>query len=670
MAASKKTLSSTKKISKIKDDEVGFAVSNMDLKADPIKDFYIYANGTWLKNHKIPEDKVSFGSFNQLYEKNQMALKEILESCSKKTKRTPIEAMCGDFYKSFMDTKTIEKEKVSPIEPYLEVAKNIKSPKDAIKAAAQLDRIGIQSFLGGSNSFLPRKSMPDKKDSSTYAFYINQGGLSLPDRTYYLDKKFEKVLSKYSKHLETMFRLFGYSTKDAVSARDAVLSIERELASASRSRADLRDQEKNYNKISVKELVRKHKNFDFQLYLKTLKVPSVDYVIVGQPEFLQRLDKMLKEEAPSTLSFYLQWKVMNYFSPYLHEKIANENFSFFRKTLVGQAEQEPRWKRAVTLIDATIGEALGSLYVEKYFSDETRRRMEVMLEDIKEVFKDSLENLPWMTQETKKRALLKFSKFRAKIGHPEKFRDYRNVKIDKKHLINNIVSASSFEIQRQITRIGKKVDRKEWMMTPPTVNAYFNPSGNEIVFPAGIIQPPFFNPDLDDAVNYGAIGGVIAHEITHGFDDQGRQYDEEGNLKNWWGKSDLKKFNDAAESVAKLYGSKESVPGFNVDGKLTLGENIADLGAIKIAFEALERRLERNPKLNKKIDGFTPEQRFFLSWANIWRGLTREEEAKRRVTIDPHAPNHLRGSLPPMNHPKFEETFGGKKQRTEKIGVW
>ena len=404
--------------------------------------------------------------------------------------------------------------------------------------------------------------------------------------------------------------------------------------------------------------------------MKTLKVPPVDYVIVGQPEFLQRLDKMMKEEDPSTLSFYLQWKVMNYFAPYLHEKIADENFRFFRKTLVGQAEQEPRWKRAVTLIDATIGEALGSLYVEKYFSDETRKRMEVMLEDIKEVFKDRLENLPWMTQETKKRALLKFSKFRAKVGHAEKFREYRNVKIDKKHLINNIVSASSFEIERQISRVGKKVDRKEWMMTPPTVNAYFNPSGNEIVFPAGIIQPPFFSPDLDDAVNYGAIGGVIAHEITHGFDDQGRQYDEDGNLKNWWGKSDLKKFNDAAESVAKLYGSKESVPGFKVDGKLTLGENIADLGAIRIAFEALERHLERNPKLNKKIDGFTPEQRFFLSWANIWRGLMREEEAKRRVTIDPHAPNHLRGSLPPVNHPKFEETFGGKKSRAEKIGVW
>ena len=670
MATSKKVSSNTKKASKPKDDEVGFSVSNMDLEADPLKDFYNYANGSWIKNHKIPEDKVVFGSFNQLYEKNQVALKEILESCSKKTRRTPTEAMCGDFYSSFMDTRTIEKEKSSPVEPYLKIAKDIKSPKDTVKAAAELDKIGIQSFLGGSNSFLPRKSMPDRKNSSIYAFYMNQGGLSLPDRSYYLDKKFEKVLGEYSKHLETMFRLFGCNRKDAVSARDAVLSIEKELASASRSRAELRDQEKNYNKTTVKDLVKKYKSFDFQLYLKTLKVPSVDYVIVGQPEFLQRIDKMLKEEDLSSLSYYLQWKVMNYFAPYLHEEVVNENFRFFRKTLVGQAEQEPRWKRAVTLIDSTIGEALGSLYVERYFSGETRKRMEVMLEDIKSVFKDRLESLPWMTQETKKRALLKFSKFTTKVGHPEKFREYRNVKIDKKQLINNMVSASTFEIKRQVSRVGKKVDRKEWMMTPPTVNAYFNPSGNEIVFPAGIIQPPFFNPDLDDAVNYGAIGGVIAHEITHGFDDQGRQYDEDGNLKNWWGKSDLRKFNDAAESVAKLYGSKESVPGFKVDGKLTLGENIADLGAIRIAFEALERHLERNPKLNKKIDGFTPEQRFFLSWANIWRGLIREEEAKRRVTIDPHAPNHLRGSLPPVNHPKFEETFGGKKSRAEKIGVW
>ena len=670
MVSTRKVASVKKKGSNESEDELGFSVMNIDLKVDPIKDFYAYANGTWLKKHKIPDDKVAFGSFNQLYEKNQAALKEILENCAKKTKRTPTEALCGDFYTSFMDTKTIEKEKISPVEPYLEIAKEIKNTKDLVAAVAKLDKIGIQTFLGGSNSFLPRKSMPDRKNSSVYAFYMNQGGLSLPDRNYYLDKKFEKVLGEYSKHVESMFKRFGKNKKEAAGARDAVLSIEKELASSSRSRADLRDQEKNYNKIPVKDLVKKHKNFDFQLYLKTLKVPLVDYVIVGQPEFLQRLDRMLKEEKLANLSYYLQWKVMNYFAPYLHDEIAGENFSFFRKILVGQAEQEPRWKRAVTLIDSTIGEALGSLYVQEHFSDETRKRMEIMLEDIKEVFRDRLENLSWMTPETRKRALLKFSKFRAKVGHPEKFRDYGKVKIDKKHLVDNIVNASTFELSRQISRVGKKVDRKEWMMTPPTVNAYFNPSGNEIVFPAGIIQPPFFNPDLDDAVNYGAIGGVIAHEITHGFDDQGRQYDEDGNLKNWWGKSDLNKFNKAADSVAKLYGSKESVPGFKIDGKLTLGENIADLGAVRIAFEAMEGHLKKNPNLNKKIDGFTPEQRFFLSWANIWRGLIREEEAKRRVTIDPHAPAKHRGSLPPMNHPKFEETFGGKKSKTEKIGVW
>jgi|YelNatPaOPRAMG01_1025707.scaffolds.fasta_scaffold02570_17 putative endopeptidase len=670
MAANKRTSGNKKKASKTKNDEVGFSVSNMDLKVDPLKDFYNYANGTWLKKHKIPDDKVAFGSFNQLYEMNQASLREILESSSKKTKRNPIEAMCGDFYSSFMDTRTIEKVKLSPVQPYLQIAKQIKNLKDVAKVSAELDKIGIQNFLGGSNSFLPRKSMPDKKDSSVYAFYMNQGGLSLPDRNYYLDKKFEKVLTEYALHLEKMFRLFGYSRKDAVAAKESVLSIEKELAAVSRSRADLRDQEKNYNRVPVKDLAKKYKNFDFLLYLKTLKVPSVDYVIVGQPEFLQRLDKLLKEVELSSLSHYLEWKVMNYFAPYLNEEVVAENFRFFRKTLVGQAEMEPRWKRAVTLIDGTIGEAVGSLYAEKYFTAETRKRMEIMLEDIKDVFRERLENLPWMTKETKKRALQKFSKFRAKVGHPEKFRDYRSVSIDRKKLIDNIVNASSFEMKRQISRVGKKVDRKEWMMTPPTVNAYFNPSGNEIVFPAGIIQPPFFNPDLDDAVNYGAIGGVIAHEITHGFDDQGRQYDEDGNLKNWWGKSDLKKFDEASDSVVKLYGSKESVPGFKVDGKLTLGENIADLGAIRIAFEALERHLKRNPKLNKKIDGFTPEQRFFISWANIWRGLIREEEAKRRVTIDPHAPNHLRGSLPPMNHPKFEETFGGKKSKVEKVGVW
>jgi putative endopeptidase len=666
-----KTGNKGKKRSSSKKSDIGFSIENMDRKVDPLVDFYSYANGSWIRKNEVPDDKVSLGSFVQLLEKNQFALKAILERCSEDSeKRTRFEKMCGDFYYSMMDVERIEKSGIKPVLPYLKKVSSVKSREDISSLIAYFDLLGIPTFIGSAMGFVPRKSMPDKKDSSVYALYLNQGGLSLPDRDYYLSPSFSEMVKKYKDHITRMFILFGDDKKSAEESAEAVLAIEKDLAEKSRSRADLRDQEKNYNKMSLKEISKKYKGLDFDRYIYEVDLPPVKYAIVGQPEFLTEVSSILTKADLNDLKAYFRWKVINYFAPYLNEKIEKENFDFFKKELLGQKRQEPRWKRAIVLVDSLIGEALGSLFIDEYFSDETRKRMNEMLEDIKGVFRERLEKNTWMTEKTKKRALAKFSKFRAKIGHPAKFKEYKGLRIKRDDLIGNITRSTMLEIRRQINRVGEPVDREEWMMTPPTVNAYFNPSGNEIVFPAGIIQPPFFDPTMDDAVNYGGIGGVIAHEITHGFDDQGRQFDEDGNLRNWWSHSDLKHFNEAAEKVVKLYGSLEPIKGFKVNGKLTLGENIADLGAVTLAFEALKRHLKKHPELNKKIDGLTPEQRFFISWANVWRGNIREGEIKRRVLVDPHSPAKFRGSVPVINHPDFEVTFGGKSSGREKIGVW
>ncbi len=666
-----KDVKKVKKQPSYKKSAIGFSVENMDKNVDPLVDFYSYANGSWIRNNEVPDDKVSLGSFVQLLEKNQMALKDILERCSEDTEeRSRYEKMCGDFYYSMINVEQIEKSGIKPVLPYLKKVSSLKSREDIPGLIAYFDLLGISTFIGGSMGFIPRKSMPDKKDSSVYALYLNQGGLSLPDRDYYLLPSFSDIVKKYKEHIIKMFMLFGEDKKNAEEAAGAVLSIEKKLAAKSRSRADLRDQEKNYNKMTLKEISKRYKGIDFDRYIYEIDLPPVKYAIVGQPEFLTEVSDIITKTDLNDLKAYFKWKVINYFAPYLSEKIEKENFDFFKKELLGQKRQEPRWKRAIVLIDSLIGEALGSLFIEEYFTDETRRRMNEMLEDIKDVFRERLEQNTWMTEKTKKRALAKFSKFRAKIGHPAKFKEYKGLRIKRDDLIGNITRSTMLEIRRQIDRVGEAVDRDEWMMTPPTVNAYFNPSGNEIVFPAGIIQPPFFDPTMDDAVNYGGIGGVIAHEITHGFDDQGRQFDEDGNLKNWWSRSDLKHFKAAADKVVNLYGSLEPLKGFKVNGKLTLGENIADLGAVRIAFEALKRRLKKHPELNKKIDGLTPEQRFFISWANVWRGNIREGEIKRRILVDPHSPAKFRGSVPVVNHPEFEVTFGGKSTNREKIGVW
>lgn len=649
-------------------EEAKFSIQNMDTNEDPMANFFRFANGKWIDTHPIPPDKSSWGGFMELRDRNIYILGKILEKCALDDgKKRGIEKMVGDFYISIMDQKKLEEKKFDPIKPIMEKINKVRDKNDMVKVSQYLHSNGIGNFFSVF-------SMPDEKNSSVYAFYIYQGGLSLPNRDYYIQDSFQKTRDEFVAHMQNMFTMYGYSPMESKDSAEKVMKIETYIAKASRPQADLRDSEKNYNRIPYGELNKKFSRLNLVKYLEISKVPKTEYIVVGQPEVLDAVEKMLEEFSLEDLKTYLKWNTINYAAPYLHEAAEMEHFDFFNRKLLGQEVPEKRWKKAVNIVDRSIGEALGELYVEQEFGKEARERMQTMVDDIRSVFEEKLKNLPWMSDVTKKKALEKFSKFRAKIGYPSKFIDYSSIDIRKDDLLGNVMRSENFEFRREASRIGEQVDKELWLMTPPTVNAYFSPTENEIVFPAGILQPPFFDATMDDAVNYGGIGGVISHEITHGFDDQGRRYDMDGNLKDWWTEEDAKKFTERADEVVKLYDSLEVLPGLHVNGKLTLGENIADLGGVSIAFEALQRRLRKNPELNKKIDGFTPEQRFFLSWAQIWRGNNREPEIRRRISIDPHSPNVFRGSIPVMNHEKFDSSFVElskvKKGLDKKIFIW
>ncbi len=649
-------------------EEAKFSIQNMDTNEDPMANFFRFANGKWIDTHPIPPDKSSWGGFMELRDRNIYILGKILEKCALDDgKKRGIEKMVGDFYISIMDQKKLEEKKFDPIKPIMEKINKVRDKNEMVEVSQYLHSNGIGNFFSVF-------SMPDEKNSSVYAFYIYQGGLSLPNRDYYIQDSFQKTRDEFVAHMQNMFTMYGYSPMESKDSAEKVMKIETYIAKASRPQADLRDSEKNYNRIPYSELNKKFNRLNLVKYLEISQVPKTEYIVVGQPEVLDAVEKMLEEFSLEDLKTYLKWNTINYAAPYLHEAAEMEHFDFFNRKLLGQEVPEKRWKKAVNIVDRSIGEALGELYVEQEFGKEARERMQTMVDDIRSVFEEKLKNLPWMSDVTKKKALEKFSKFRAKIGYPSKFIDYSSIDIRKDDLLGNVMRSENFEFRREASRIGEQVDKELWLMTPPTVNAYFSPTENEIVFPAGILQPPFFDATMDDAVNYGGIGGVISHEITHGFDDQGRRYDMDGNLKDWWTEDDAKKFTERADEVVKLYDSLEVLPGLHVNGKLTLGENIADLGGVSIAFEALQRRLRKNPELNKKIDGFTPEQRFFLSWAQIWRGKNREPEIRRRISIDPHSPNVFRGSIPVMNHEKFDSSFVElskvKKGLDKKIFIW
>jgi putative endopeptidase len=629
----------------------GFSISYLDRSVDPAKDFYSFADGQWVKDNPVPADKARWGSFVQLAERNSYLIHALLEdaAASDSAKGTPRREV-GDFYASAMDTNRLEQLRFEPIAGDLKRIDAIESTSDLFRLVARLHDEGVGGLFGADVD-------PDARQSSIYALELDQGGLSLPDRDYYLKDAFATQRQAYREHVAKMFVLLDEKPEDAAAQAGIVLDVETELAKASRTRVELRDPNKNYNKFTKAELLEKNPGITWQVYLSERDLAGVSYAIVGQPEFFEALDKLATARPLSDWKIYLRWHVLTAAAPYLCRDAEKEDFDFFGKVLSGQPEQEPRWKRASRTLDRNIGEAVGQLYVEKCFPPEAKARMNDLVENLKTVFRDHLEKVDWMTDATRAKALAKFARFTQKIGYPDKFRDYSSIQVKRDDYLGNVRRAAAFEQHRRIARVGQPVDRSEWRMTPPTVNAYFNPLQNEIVFPAGILQPPFFDVSLDDAVNYGAIGVVIGHEITHGYDDEGRKYDADGNLNEWWTEADAKEFDARAQKVVDEYNAFETLPGVHVNGKLTLGENLADLGGVSIAYDALERALAREPSKRKTIDGFTPEQRFFLSFAQVWRTNIRDAEARRLVTVDPHSPGRFRAVGPLVNYQEFFDAF-------------
>ena len=640
-------------------DKIGFSVKNMDRSVDPFDDFYKYACGTWLKKHEIPKDKARIGSFNELYDANLLILKDIAEKCAKNaTGKT--ESLVGNFYSSYMNEALAEKLKFKPLMPIMKRIRDLESTEELPKLLAEMSRMGADAFF---DSYVTS----DIKNSGIYALYTWQGGTTLPDRDYYLNPKFAKLRKEYVNHIRNMFVLYGSKPSYAMADAKSVMEIETELARVQRTNVQLRDDIKNYNKMAIRQISSRYKKIGLAEFYKAMGAKKISYAIIGQPEFFDKLEKMIPKLKPAQLKVYLTWSVLHQYSGLLHKALYNENFDFFGKKISGMKSQRPRWKRAISLTDYSIGEALGALYVKRRFDAKTRAKAEELVANMRSAFAERIKRIDWMSEQTKRMALDKLASINQKIGYPKKFRDYSKLEIKRDDSVGNFQRAYAFEFDREIARIGKPVDRSEWGMTPPTVNAYYDPSMNEMVFPAGIFQPPFFDADRDDAINYACIGGVMGHEMTHGFDDQGSRYDKKGNLKEWWQKQDEKRFKARAEKVANLYGSLEAMPGLKVNGKLTLGENIADLGGIHIAFDALQKSLKKSG-YGKLIDGFTQEQRFFIAWAQMYKGKSRPEEAKRLILIDPHSPEKIRGLIPAITHESFQKEFKELSRKKEIAG--
>ena len=627
-----------------------FSVDNLDRSVDPKVDFYHFAAGTWLKNNPVPADKSRWSGFDELQERNWFLLRELLENARAAKGGPKYVQQVGDLFASAMDTNRLEHLGFSPIQEDLRQIAAAKDLSALFGVLGELHLVNVNALFGSSPG-------PDAKNSRTNIFEIGQGGLGLPDRDYYLSEGFAKQRDGYRDHIAKQLTLLGRSATVAIEQANTVLALETELAKASKSRVELRDPNANYNKLTLAELQSRTPHLPWKSYLGKVGLSRITNLIVGQTNFIARLDQLVLERPLSEWQTYLQWHVVRAAAPTLHEATAQESFAFFGTTLRGQPDQEPRWQRSAKVVDGALGEALGRMYVEKYFPPAAQARMAELVGNLQAVFQDRLRKLEWMSEPTRQKALAKFDRFTRKIGHPAQFRDYSSVVIQRDDYFGNLRRAALFESHRELAKVGQAVDPTEWHMTPQTVNAYFNPLQNEIVFPAGILQPPFFDLSADDAVNYGAIGVVIGHEISHGYDDQGRRFDADGNLNDWWTEADTKEFEGRAEKLVDQYGAYEPLAGKKVNGRLTLGENIADLGGTSIAYEALQRALDKDPTRRKAIDGFTPEQRFFLSLAQLWRTNWRDAELLRRLTVDPHSPGQYRAVGPHVNTPEFYQAF-------------
>ena len=627
-------------------EKAGLDLSHQDQGFRPQDDMYRHFNGTWLKNAVIPPDRATDGAFTSLRIEAEARVREIIEAASGSDEAKKL----GDIYASFMDAESVQAKAAKPIEHDLSAVDTIQNLEGFITVLAKLEALGVSGIFG---TFI----YADMKDASTNILYMQQGGISLPDEAYYREEQYLEIRKAYVAHVAKMFELAAVA--NAKELAEKVMALETSIASHHWDQVKDRDATLTYNKLTRSQVKALMPAFDWDSYLLHGQIPSIvlDSVIVQQPSFFEGLDSILKNFDVQSWKAWLKWQIINGASPYLSSEFVSENFEFYGKTLSGTPELRERWKRAVSLIEGSLGEAVGKVYVEKFFPAEAKKRMEELVANLIQAYEVSIKELPWMGPETKVKALEKLGKFRTKIGYPDKWRDYSDLQTTPDDLYGNVGRIVKFQRDFELAKIGKPVDREEWHMAPQTVNAYYNPVMNEIVFPAAILQPPFFGLTHDDAVNYGAIGAVIGHEIGHGFDDQGSKYDGDGALTDWWNDADRSAFEERTRELISQYDvlTPEEAPDVTVNGALTIGENIGDLGGLTIGYKAYQISLAG--KSSPVIDGFTGEQRLFMSWAQVWRTKVRSEEMRRRIATDPHSPAEFRCNQILKNFTPFYDAF-------------
>lgn len=632
-----------------------FDLANLDRTADACVDFYQFANGGWLKRTEIPPTESRWGTFNILADRNNQMLKQVLETAEKsKARPGSNERLIGDFYFACMDEAAIEKAGLEPILPFLKGIDAINNREDLQKQLAVLQNNGFPALF----SFGPG---PDLKNSNIVILNAGQGGLTLPNRDYYTqqDEKSVETRQRFVRYVTNMFKLVGEDESQAAENANKILAMQTRLAEASLTPVERRNPDNNYNKIPLTEAAQLTPHFSWTKFLTEREMPQMPDMNIAPPKFFKEMDAMIADVPIADWKTYLRWTVLNSAAPSLPKAFADENFDFFGRYLSGQKERQPRWKSCVRATDQALGEALGMEYAKRAFKPEAKARMNVLIDNLMAALKARIDNLDWMSPETKLQAQAKLASFKRKIGYPDVLRGYKGLEIKRDSYAKNLIRSNAFQIKRNIADLGKPRDKTRWPYSPTTVNASYNSVNNDITFPAGILQPPFFNFNADDAINYGAIGGVIGHEISHGFDDSGSRFDADGNLKMWWTADDRKKFEDRAACVVEQFNGYEVQPGLFINGKLTLGENIGDFAGLTIAYDAFMRSLAGKPH-PKPIDGFTAEQRFFLGWAQVWASKSTPEAERQQVKTDPHAAARWRVNGPLSNMPQFAKAFGCK----------
>lgn len=635
-------------------NERGLDRRNMDLAVSPCVDFYQYANGGWLARNPVPADQSSWSLGREMGERNYTLLREILEqSAAADAAAGTNQRKVGDFWRTAMDTATIEKDGLAPLAADLERIAKLQSAEDVTAWVRE-------QHLRGNSTLFDFGVLQDLKDSQKYLVYAVQGGLGLPDRDYYTrtDDESKKLREKYVAHVAAMLELLGDEAAEAQRSAQEILALESRLAAASLTNVELRDPANFYNPKSVAEANALTPRFSWSAFFQHLGLKDVGTFSYAHPKFFAEMNMALSEVPVSTWKSYLRWHLSRAAAPYLSERFVNQGFAFFGRTLRGAEQLQPRWKRVIDQTSASLGEALGQVYVERAFPPATKTRAFEMIENLRSAIRVRLTNLSWMGEETRKQALAKLDTFVAKIGYPDKWRDYSTLQIGSESYLANVRAAAAFETRRNLNKLGKPIDRTDWGMPPQTVDAYYNAVQNEIVFPAAIMQPPSFDGGMDDAVNYGAMGGVIGHEFMHGFDDQGSRFDARGNMQSWWTDEDRQRFEARTAKLVEQYNGYVALDDLRVNGRLTLGENIADLAGVTMAYHALQLALAG--KEPQPVDGFTPGQRFFLAWAQVWRRNVRPEALKLQVNTDPHSPARFRVIGVVVNMPEFAAAFGCK----------